>query len=386
MAKGGPAMAGRDYYEILGVDRDASQAEIKKAYRRMALKYHPDRNAGDSEAAETFKEAARAYEVLGNEETRRRYDRYGEAGLEGVPLHDFASAEDILSFFGDFFGGSGFFDSFFGGREARRASRGRNLRVSLEIGLREVLTGTEKTIALTRSEICERCAGRGAPESGVRTCSQCRGHGQVESRQAFFRMRTTCPRCGGRGVVITDPCGACRGTGRREREVEVTVQIPAGIESGTRLRVRGEGEPSRDGGRGDLFCDVFVSDHPVFERSGPDLVCEVPISYAKAALGGTVEVPTVEGETADLAIPRGIQSGELLRLRRRGLPDLRRGGRGDMLVRVVIETPQRLTARQEELLRELAQIENVNVSEKRKGFLDKLKSYIYGDGPESQAK
>ncbi|MHC4480940.1 MAG: molecular chaperone DnaJ, partial [Planctomycetota bacterium] len=370
-----------------GVERDASQAELKKAYRRMALKHHPDRNPGDAEAAEQFKAAAEAYEVLGNEETRRRYDLYGKAGLEGVPLHEFGSVDDILSVFSDFFGGTGLFDEFFGtarSRRTRRPGRGRNLRVAVEIGLHEVLSGTEKTLALTRSEVCQDCQGRGAAQDGVKTCSQCRGHGQVESRQAFLRMRTTCPRCRGTGTVIVDPCGGCDGTGRVQQGVEVVVRIPPGIESGTRLRVAGEGEPSPSGPRGDLYCDVFVRPHPVFERNGQDLLCELPISYPLAALGGLMEVTTLDGEGREMAIPPGTQSGQVLRLRGLGLPQMRGRGKGDLLVRVVIETPDRLTLRQGELLRELAEIENAPVAEKRKGFLDKVRDYIYGQDSESE--
>lgn len=373
-------MTDRDYYDVLGVDREASPANIKKAYRKMALKYHPDRNPGDPQATELFKDAAEAYEVLGKEETRHRYDLYGKAGLQGVPLHEFSSVDDILSVFSDFFGGAGIFDDLFGRRGARRPATGRNLRVTLEIELHEVLTGTEKTIALTRAAVCEQCAGRGASEDGVRTCSACRGHGQVESRQAFFRMRTTCPRCGGRGTVITNPCSACRGRGRRERQVEVTVKIPVGIETGTRLRVRGEGEPIPSGPSGDLYCDVFVRQHPIFERSGRNLLCEMPIGYPTAALGGPIEVPTLEGEMCDLAVPAGTQSGDLLIMRGLGLPDMRGGRRGDLAVRIVIETPRRLTARQKELLGELAEIEKANASATRKSFLEKMKAYISGEG------
>ncbi len=379
-------MSDRDYYEVLGVSRDASAAEIKKAYRRMAMECHPDRNPGEPAAARRFKEAAEAYEVLGNPETRERYDRYGKAGLRGVPLHEFSSVDDILSVFNDFFGGGEVFGDLFGQRRRRRPAGGRNLRIALEVDLRDVLTGAQKTVALSRAEFCERCQGSGAREGGVRTCSQCRGYGQVESRQGFFRVRRTCARCGGTGTVIADPCPECGGSGRRQQEVEVTIEVPAGIESGTRLRIRGEGEPAPGGPRGDLYCDVFVREHPVFQRNGPDLLCEVPITYPVAALGGTVEVPTIEGDAYELAVPAGTQSGEVLRLRRMGLADLRRGGRGDMLVRVGIETPRKLTQRQKELLRELAEIENVNVSEQRKSFLAKLKEYIYGElGPEDEA-
>ncbi len=373
-------MAESDYYELLGVDRDASAAEIKRAYRKMALKYHPDRNPGDKEAADRFKAAAEAYEVLGNEETRRRYDVYGKAGLAGVPLHEFSSVEDILGVFSDFLGGPGFFDEFFGSARTRGPARGRNLRVAMAIDLHDVLTGVEKTVRLKRAEVCDRCGGRGAPEDGIKTCPQCRGHGQVESRQAFFRVRTTCPRCAGRGSVITRPCSECGGNGHIEREAEVVVKVPAGIESGTRLRVRGEGEPSPAGPSGDLYCDVFVEEHPVFQRSGADLICEVPISYPTAALGGTVPVPTLQGEPYELVVPAGTQSGDVLRLRGMGVPDMRGRGQGDLLAKVFIETPRNLTQRQEELLRELAEIENVNVPEKRRSFLSKVKDYIYGQG------
>jgi molecular chaperone DnaJ len=372
-------MADQDYYEVLGVERDASQPDIKKAYRKMALKYHPDRNKDDPDAAERFKLAAEAYEVLSNAETRQRYDRWGKAGLEGVPLHEFTNVEDIFGAFSEFFGGGGLFDGLFGGVRTRQPARGRNLRVSLEIDLAEALHGTEKTINLSRQELCDTCSGSGAEEDGVRTCSYCRGHGEVESRQAFFRMRTTCPRCGGRGSVISDPCPDCSGTGRRQKEVEVVVRIPAGIESGTRLRVRGEGEPAQSGSRGDLYCDVYVRAHGVFERSGPNLYCEVPIGYATAALGGAVEVPMLEGTPHELKVPKGTQSGDVLRVRGGGVPEMGGKTRGDLVVRVAIETPQKLTPRQEEILRELAEIEKENVSERRKGFLDKIREYIYGE-------
>ncbi len=375
-------MAERGYYEILGVGSDASPEEIKKAYRRLALEYHPDRNPDDPQALEKFKEAAEAYEVLGNEETRRRYDLYGKAGLRGVPLHEFSSVDDIFSVFSDFFGGAGFFDGIFGATRARGARRGRSLRVTLEVDLGEVLAGTEKTIALARAEICDRCNGTGAPEDGIRTCSSCRGHGQIETRQGFFRMRTACPRCGGRGTIIVEPCSRCDGAGRLQKEVEVIVKIPPGIESGTRLRVRGEGEPSAGGPRGDLYCDVFVAQHPVFERGGADLLCEVPVGYPTAVLGGEIDVPTLEGEPHGLAIPGGTQSGEVLRVPRRGLPSMQGRGRGDLLVRVVIETPHRLSAHHEELLREVAKIEDVNVVQKRKGLLQKVKDYVSGKGAE----
>jgi molecular chaperone DnaJ len=373
-------MTARDYYDALGVDRDASQDEIRKAYRKSALQFHPDRNPGDSQAEERFKEAAEAYEVLGNEETRRRYDRYGEAGLKGMPLHDFRSPDDIFSVFSDFFAGAGIFDDLFGARRGMRSDRGRSLRVRVDVSLEEVLGGAEKEIALMRADPCEACGGKGAAEDGLLTCASCRGYGQVESRQGFFRVRTSCPRCGGSGTIISKPCPACDGHGRVQKEVSVTVRVPPGIESGTRLRMAGQGERSPGGPPGDLYCDVYVAAHPVFERAGADLLCALPIGYPTAALGGEVDVPTLDGEVRSLAIARGTQSGEVLRLRRMGLPHMGTGGRGDLLVRVEVETPTRLTPRQEELLRELAAIEHVHVSEKRQSFLDKLKEYLSGTG------
>jgi molecular chaperone DnaJ len=370
-------MADRDYYEILGVGQDASAAEVKKAYRKLALQYHPDRNPDDPEAAEKFKKAARAYEVLSDPEKRERYDRYGEAGLKGAGVHDFGSFDEVFSAFSDIFGG-GMFEDFFGGRTGRGRRKGRSLRVAVEIDLEEALTGTERTISLRRSEPCPDCDGRGAAPDGVRTCSTCRGHGQVESRQGFFAVRRTCPRCGGSGKRIVEPCQRCDGTGQVQEDAEITVQIPAGVETGARLQLRGEGEAAPGGVRGDLYCDVRVCEHPVFERDGSNLFCEVPLSYPTAVLGGRVEVPTLKGEPYDLKIPRGTQSGELLRLRGLGLPDVRTGGRGDLVVQVFVETPKDLTDRQEDLLRELAEIEKVNVSERRRSFLEKVKDYIYG--------
>jgi len=373
-------MADRDYYEILGVDRDASEDEIKRAYRKLALKYHPDRNPDDPGAGERFKEAAAAYQVLGDPEKRRRYDRYGEAGVQGAGARGFSSFDEIFSAFGDIFGGGSIFEEFFGGtRRPQAVRKGRSLRVVVEIELEDVFSGTEKTISLRRAEICRKCGGTGAEKDGVRTCSTCRGHGQVESRQGFFSMRRTCPRCGGTGVIIVNPCPNCQGSGRVEQDVDVTVQIPAGIESGVRLQLRGEGEAVPGGMRGDLYCDVRVREHRVFERRGMDLFCEAPVSYSTAALGGHVQVPTLDGETYELAVPKGTQSGTMLRVRGLGLPNGPAGRRGDLLVRAVVETPEKLTSRQEELLRELAEIEEANVSRRRKSFLDKVKEYIYGE-------
>jgi len=371
-------MADKDYYEVLGVDRNASQEEIKRAYRKLALKWHPDRNPNNPEAAERFKEAARAYEVLSDPNKRSLYDAYGEAGLQGAGARTFTSVEDIFSAFGDIFGGS-LFDEVFGSPfRSRRPTRGRSLRVALEVDLEDVATGARKVVTLRRLEHCDRCAGTGcAPGTRRATCSYCRGHGQVERRQGFFALRTTCPRCHGRGTVIPDPCSECEGSGMAERAVDVDIRIPPGVESGTRLRIRNEGEPGPSGERGDLYCDIIVRDHPMFRRQRADLVCELPIPYSLAALGGRSEVPLLGGKTTEIKIPRGVQTGDVLRVPRQGLPYPEGTGKGDLLVQVFVEVPTHLTPRQEELLRELAEIEGVNLPEKRKSFLRRITDYVY---------
>lgn len=374
-------MAEQDYYDRLGVDPDASQEEIKKAYRELALKYHPDQNPEDPEAEQKFKAAAEAYEVLRDPQKRRRYDRFGKSGLRGEDLGGFRDPEDIFSAFSDIFGES-FFEEFFGGRTRRggrrRRPRGRDLRVLVELDLEETAEDVTKTLTIRRLETCEQCGGDGSrPGTSPQTCPRCRGYGQVENRQGFFVMRTTCPRCRGAGAVIQDPCPGCNGHGTSEEDVDVEVQIPAGVESGTRLKMRGEGEAAPGGRRGDLFCDVKIRPHPLFERDGAHLLCTVPVNYPTAALGGAVEVPRLGGTTEEVDVPAGTQSGEVLRLRGEGLPYPRGRGRGDLLVRIQIEVPRKTTDRQEELLRELAEIEEANVSEKRKSFLERIKNYIY---------
>ena len=370
-------MPDNDFYEILGVERGASEKEIKKAYRKRAVEYHPDRNPDDPEAAEKFKEAARAYEVLSDPEKRQVYDRYGEEGLSGSSRHDFSSYDEIFETFSDIFGGS-IFESFFGGGRSRR-QKGRSLRVNLAIELEEVACGTSKTVSLRRQEVCPECQGNGCARGAEpATCSYCRGHGQVENRRGFFTMRTTCPKCGGSGRVVTDPCERCGGNGRVEQEKEVDIQIPAGVESGVRIRVPGEGEPGPGGQRGDLYCDVVVKDHPLFERNGADLVCELPIAYSLAALGGETEVPLLGGDTIQVDIPSGSQNGDVLRLPAKGLPYPNTKQDGDLLVKLHIDVPKELTDRQEELLRELASIEGSHVSEERQSFLERITSYVRG--------
>jgi molecular chaperone DnaJ len=370
------AMTKRDYYEVLGLKREASADEIKKAYRQLALKHHPDKNPGDAEAEKKFKEAAEAYEVLSDQNKRQRYDRYGHAGLEGAGIEDFTNAQDFLR---EFLGGAGFFGDFFGPR--RRGPRaGHDIQMRLEIELVEAARGVTKTVELTRQELCGECKGSGARKGTVATtCDYCRGQGQVVQSRGFFQMATTCPACGGEGVRVTDPCPDCRGSGRVPTRAKVPVPVPPGVDTGTWLQVRNQGEPGDPGApRGNLRIQIQVRRHPFFERAGNDLICRVPVSFPQAALGAEVEVPTLDGPE-QLAIPRGTQSGEVLKIKGRGMPDVHGRGRGDELVEVVVETPTRLSARQEELLRELAELEHDDVSPRRKSFFEKLRDYFTED-------
>jgi len=372
------AAAKRDYYEVLGVPRDALPEQIKKAYRRHAHKYHPDRNADDPGAEGKFKEAAEAYEVLSEPTKRQRYDQFGHAGLSGVGVHDFShmGVDDIFSMFNDIFGGG-----LGGGRRGRRG--GADLQTEVTLTLAEVANGAERAIDFTREDFCETCGGTGAaPGSQRRTCGTCGGYGQVEQTGGlsglFGRVITTCPTCRGRGSSVVSPCTSCRGSGRTMKDRVVSVQIPAGIHDGQAVRVRGEGEPGEDGAqRGDLHCYVRISPHPFFERHNNDLVCRMPISFTQASLGAKVEVPTLTGK-GELKIPPGTQHGQLFRLNGIGLPDLRSGRRGDELVQVMVEIPKRLDKAQEALLREFAKTEDRSVLPESKGFFDKLMEYLGG--------
>jgi molecular chaperone DnaJ len=370
-----PMATKRDYYEVLGVKRDAAPDEIKKAYRQLALKNHPDKNPGDPEAERRFKEGAEAYEVLSDQNKRQRYDRYGHAGLEGAGVHDFRSAEDIMSAFGEIFGG-GLFGDLFGQR--RRGPRpGQDLGLKMEIELQESARGTTKSIDITRREYCGECNGSGARKGTVATtCNYCGGQGQVVQARGFFQVATTCPACGGEGVRVTDPCPSCRGAGRVAVPVNLKVDVPPGVESGMLLQVRGQGEPGDPGApRGNLKIQVIVRPHPFFERNRNDLFCEVPVSFSQAVLGAEIEVPTLDGPDR-LHVPRGTQSGDVVRLKGRGMPDIGGRGRGDEMVKILVETPRTLTARQEELYRELAELEHEHVSPKRKSFFEKLRDYF----------
>ncbi len=374
--------APRDYYEVLGVERGAAEADIKKAYRKLALKFHPDRNEGDAKAAEKFKEVAEAYEVLSDEGKRRIYDQHGHDGLKGRGFSGGGvDPRDIFEqFFGGAAGGGGgglgdLFEGFFGGGAGRGGPRqGSHLRVGVRIPLKEAWAGTERTIALERHEHCGECAGSGAAKgTSPETCATCHGRGRVQRSQGFFMMQTACPTCRGAGRTIKTPCRECRGSGHVPQTRDIKVRIPRGVRAGSQLRIAGEGEPGERGApRGDLFVVVDVEEHPLFVRDEDDLLCEIPIGYSQAALGAEIDVPTLAGRAA-LKIPAGTPSGKVFRLRGQGMPSVHGHGSGDLLARVTVEVPRKLTARQRELLEELAQIEGESATSSRRSFLDKVK-------------
>ncbi len=347
----------RDYYEALGVSRGATGDQIKSAYRKKALRYHPDRNPGDPAAHQRFKEAAEAYEVLSNPETRTLYDAYGHRGVEGAHTRGLSTFEDIFNTFSDIFSDS-IFSGLFGFRGARGFTKGRSLECDVSVTLEEVLTGVSKTVTIRRMEACDACNGTGAKAgTGPTSCSYCRGTGRVEHAQGFLVLRTTCPRCNGSGRIIEKPCRTCRGKGRYPRDVGIDVSVPPGIEDGMQLGLAGQGEAGESGGaRGDLFCNVRVEEHPVFKRQGANVFCEVPLRFAQAVLGTKVRVPSLDGEH-QLKIPRGTDSGKTFRLRGLGLPILGGRGRGDQIVQVFIKTPKRPTPRQVQLIKEFDEAE-----------------------------
>lgn len=384
-------MAKRDYYDVLGVARGASAEELKKAYRQKAKELHPDRNSDNPNAESQFKEVNEAYDVLKDGDKKAAYDRYGHAAFEGGSRGggggagyggnaDFASAfSDVFEdLFGDFMGGRG---GAGGGGGRSRAQRGSDLRYNLRVSLEEAYNGVQKTINVPTSIACDTCRGTGA-EGGAEpvTCPTCSGMGKVRAQQGFFTVERTCPTCNGMGQIVKNPCRSCGGAGRTEKERALSVNIPAGVETGTRIRLASEGEAGLRGGpSGDLYIFIEVKDHPIFQRDSVNLFCRVPISIATAALGGEVEVPTIDGGKARVKVPAGAQTGKQLRLRAKGMPALRGGGAGDMVLELAVETPVNLTARQRELLEEFERLSEENNPEgstffkKVKGFWDGMK-------------
>ncbi len=367
-------MARRDYYEVLGVSRRADESELKQAYRKIALKHHPDRNPDDPTAEEMFKEASEAYAVLSDPDKRRAYDRFGFEGVGRGGPGGFSDFGDLGNFtdlfndlFGDLFGGRG-------GRSRGRGQRGADLRYNLEISLADVQSGSEAQIRIPKTRVCAVCSGSGArPGTRPERCGRCHGTGQVVLQQGFFRISRPCDSCGGAGEIVRERCSECRGAGRVEGQQSIKVRIPAGIEDGMRLRLAGEGEAGVAGGpAGDLYVVVSVREHEIFEREGQDLHCGVPVAFVQAALGDEVEVPTLDG-SAKLKLPEGTQSGKVFRLRGKGLPSLHGGAPGDQLVHIFVEVPTKLSKRQRELLEEFAAESDPQVSPVTRGFLDKIR-------------
>ena len=369
-------MAKKDYYEVLGVNRDASDEEIKKAYRKLAMKWHPDRNPDNPKAEEHFKEAKQAYEILSDSGKRAAYDQYGHAGVDasagagaGAGFGNFSDA------FGDIFG-----DIFGGGRTRSNVYRGADLRYNLEISLEEAARGTETRIRIPALEECKTCGGSGAkPGTSPTTCTTCGGHGQVRMQQGFFSIQQTCPKCHGSGKIVSSPCATCHGAGRVKQHKTLSVKIPAGVDEGDRIRLSGEGEAGVNGGpSGDLYVVIHIQPHSVFQRDHNDLHCEMPISFTAAALGGEIEIPTLDGY-AKIKIPAETQSGKVFRLRGKGIRGVRSSTQGDLLCHVVVETPVSLTARQKELLVELEAINQKGAGRhnpRAKSWMDKVKEFF----------
>ncbi|MGN6733504.1 MAG: molecular chaperone DnaJ [Candidatus Binatia bacterium] len=358
----------KDYYELLGISRNAGEEEIKKAYRKLALQHHPDRNPGDKQAEEKFKEVSEAYSVLSDPHKRSQYDQFGHAAFgEGGPGFDFSGGfEDIFGdIFGEFFGG--------GGRRRGRA-RGEDLRYNLTLKFEEAVSGTEKKIKIPRHGVCDTCRGTGAKAgTAPQTCPTCRGRGQVSFQQGFFSVSRTCSQCHGQGTVIKEPCATCGGAGRVRNMHTLSVRIPAGVDTGSRLKLRAEGEAGPAGGvPGDLYVVIHVEPHPIFVRENLDIICDVPISFVQAALGAEIDVPTLEGKVK-MKIPAGTQSGKVFRMKSKGVKDVQGFQQGDQHVRVTVEIPTRLTAKQKELLKEFAAVGGEELNPLAKGFFDKMK-------------
>ncbi|MDM8514874.1 molecular chaperone DnaJ [Desulfobacterales bacterium HSG16] len=372
-------MAGkRDYYEILGVDRNVTDDAIKSSYRKLAMKHHPDRNPGDKEAEEKFKEAAEAYEVLRDPQKRNLYDQYGHEGLEGSGFSGFGDFNDIFSSFGDIF--EDFFGFSSGRRSRSRANRGADLRYDMKLSFMDAVFGKESEISIDKMETCTECRGDGCkPGSRPQQCPQCNGSGQVQRTQGFFTLRTTCSQCRGNGQFISDPCHECRGAGKVKISKRVSVKIPAGVDTGSRLRLTGEGEAGSYGGpAGDLYVVIHVEPHDFFERKDIHVICQIPISFIQAALGDKIEVPTLKGEKT-LKVPKGTQPGEIFRFPGEGITSLRNGRPGDQIIQVDIKTPTNLNKKQESLLRDFAKLEETK-------FTTKIKNLFKGDSTKATAR
>ncbi|GMM90075.1 molecular chaperone DnaJ [Vibrio fortis] len=376
-------MSKRDFYEVLGVSRDASERDIKKAYKRLAMKFHPDRNQGDESAAEKFKEVKVAYEILTDSQKKAAYDQYGHAAFEQGGMGGGGGFGGGHGDFGDIFGDV-FGDIFGGGRRGggqQRAQRGSDLRYNMELTLEEAVRGVSKEIEVPTLVECDTCDGSGAKKgSSAQTCGTCHGHGQVQMRQGFFAVQQTCPTCNGKGKIIKDPCNSCHGQGRKQKTKTLNVKIPAGVDTGDRIRLSGEGEAGEQGApAGDLYVQVHVKEHNIFERDGNNLYCEVPVSFSMAALGGEVEVPTLDGRV-NLKVPEETQTGRMFRMRGKGVKGVRGGGVGDLIVKLVVETPVKLSSRQKELLREFEETCGGEAASKHKpkseGFFSGVKNFF----------
>lgn len=373
-------MSKRDYYEVLGVDKGVDAKALKSAYRKLALKYHPDQNQDDAKAEAMFKEVGEAYAVLSDDDKRAAYDRFGHAAFEngmgggggGGPFGGADPGDIFENIFSQVFGGG-----MGGGRRRGGPARGNDLRYDMEITLEEAFAGKDTTITVPAAVSCETCSGSGAePGSTPETCGQCGGAGRVRAQQGFFTMERTCGRCGGRGQIIIHPCNVCHGAGQVRQERTLSVQIPAGVDSGMRIRLAGEGEAGEKGGpRGDLYIFVDVLGHELFERDGVNLYCHTPVMMTTAALGGEIEIPTIDGGRARVSIPEGAQTGRKLRLRGKGMPNVRGGGTGDLYIEVFVETPRKLSSRQKELLREFCDCSEAGCNPESEGFLGRVKRF-----------